>query len=140
MKRSPAIYYIQGIILILLGIAAMIWPNISSIAVEIIIGWLFLIGGIFKLVKSIRTKASFLYYLLSVAYIVAGAFLLVYPIYGLTTLTLAIALLFISQGIIEILWSFSRPQNKLLFLLSGLLSIFLGEFCGSNGPRMQAGS
>lgn len=126
MSGSKALHYVQGIFLIILGILAIIWPTISSIAVEIIIGWLFLFGGIIKFVKSIRIKASLISYLLSVAYFVVGIFLLLYPIQGTTSLTLALAMLFVIQGALEILWSFSIPRKKSLLVLSGILSIVLG--------------
>ena len=39
-------YLIEGVILIALGAAAIILPPIATLAVTIIVGWLFLISGI----------------------------------------------------------------------------------------------
>ena len=44
------LFLIEGILLVLLGIGAIIVPPIAGLAVTIFIGWLFLIGGIAGLV------------------------------------------------------------------------------------------
>lgn len=134
MSGSPTIFYVQGICLIILGILAVLWPTISSIAVEIMVGWLFLFGGIIKFIKSAKSRASFFHYLIALAYFFVGLFLLIYPIQGLRTLTLALALLFFVQGIIEISWSFTMPVSKGLFLISGILSLILGFILWTRWP------
>ncbi len=126
MNQSAVMHRVQGIFLVILGVLAILWPTISSIAVEIIIGWLFLIGGIIKFIKSIRTKAYFAYYLIALAYAVVGGFLLIYPIQGTTSLTLALAILFVVQGILEIIWGFSHDRSRALFIVGGILSLILG--------------
>jgi uncharacterized membrane protein HdeD (DUF308 family) len=35
----------QGIIMTLLGVAAVIWPQISSVAVDVYVGWVLLFSG-----------------------------------------------------------------------------------------------
>jgi uncharacterized membrane protein HdeD (DUF308 family) len=40
------LYLVEGIILSLLGVAAIAIPPIGTLAVEILFGWLFLIGGV----------------------------------------------------------------------------------------------
>jgi len=37
---------VEGIILVILGLAAIAIPSIATLAVEILVGWLFLISGI----------------------------------------------------------------------------------------------
>src|SRR5215470_7590561 len=47
---------IEGIILVLLGAAAIVVPQIATLAVEIIVGWLFFISGIVGLVMTFMTR------------------------------------------------------------------------------------
>ena len=47
---------IEGILMIVLGLLAVALPIISTLAVTILVGWLFVIGGIFRLIASIRTR------------------------------------------------------------------------------------
>ena len=40
------LFLAQGVIMVILGILAVIWPQISTIAVDVYVGWLFLLSGI----------------------------------------------------------------------------------------------
>src|SRR5271169_5668188 len=40
------LFLIEGIILVILGLAAIVIPPIATLAIEILFGWLFLISGI----------------------------------------------------------------------------------------------
>jgi len=40
------IFLTQGVIMAILGVLAVIWPQISTIAVDVYVGWLFLLSGI----------------------------------------------------------------------------------------------
>src|SRR2546429_4162999 len=42
------LFLAQGILLMVLGLLAVAMPNIATLAVEIFVGWLFLIAGIFR--------------------------------------------------------------------------------------------
>ena len=41
----------QGILLMIFGLLAVAMPNIATLAVEIVVGWLFFIAGIFRAVS-----------------------------------------------------------------------------------------
>jgi uncharacterized membrane protein HdeD (DUF308 family) len=40
------LFLVEGIILVILGLAAIVIPSIATLAVEILVGWLFLFSGI----------------------------------------------------------------------------------------------
>src|SRR5262245_62084499 len=40
------LFLTQGVIMLILGVLAMIWPQISTIAVGVYVGWLFLLSGV----------------------------------------------------------------------------------------------
>lgn len=44
------LFLTQGVIMVILGILAIAWPAIATLAVDVYIGWLFLISGIVGLV------------------------------------------------------------------------------------------
>jgi uncharacterized membrane protein HdeD (DUF308 family) len=46
------LFLVEGIILIILGLAAVVIPPIATLAVEILYGWLFLISGIVGLITT----------------------------------------------------------------------------------------
>src|SRR5438132_3043363 len=45
------LFLAQGILLMVLGLLAVAMPNIATLAVEIFVGWLFLIAGILRAVS-----------------------------------------------------------------------------------------
>ena len=52
------LFLVEGIILVILGLAAIAIPSIATLAVEILVGWLFLISGRWSLVSAILGIAA----------------------------------------------------------------------------------
>ena len=50
VRVHSGLFLAQGIIMTLLGVAAVIWPQISSLAVDVYVGWIFLFSGAVGLV------------------------------------------------------------------------------------------
>ena len=76
-------FLIEGIVLVVLGLLAIIIPPIATIAVTIFMGWLFLISGVVGLVTTFwaRHAPGFWWSLLSAALaIAAGIVLLAWPV------------------------------------------------------------
>jgi uncharacterized membrane protein HdeD (DUF308 family) len=49
-------FMVLGILLIVLGIVAIAFPLLTTIAAKIFLGWLFLIGGIVQIVHAFSTQ------------------------------------------------------------------------------------
>jgi len=99
---------IQGIAMIILGVVAVIWPFVATIAFAFFVGWLFLISGIVGLVAmfSASDTPAFLWTLVTAALsIVAGALLIWKPVEGAVSLTLVLGVFFIAEGIFQIVTS-----------------------------------
>ena len=99
---------IEGIILVLLGLLAVGVPMVTSLAVTILFGWLFLISGIVGLVTTVamRPAPGFWWSLLSgVLGVVVGGWLLVEPAQGLVSLTFLLIAFFIIEGIATIMFA-----------------------------------
>src|ERR1044071_7518211 len=68
-------FIILGILLIILGVAAIAFPLLTTIAVKIALGWLFLVGGIVQIAHAFSTKQwseFFLDFLVGLLYLVVG--------------------------------------------------------------------
>jgi uncharacterized membrane protein HdeD (DUF308 family) len=120
-----------GIVLIVAGFAAVAFPFISTVAAKIMLGWLFLIGGVVMIVHAFQAPAwsGFLWNLLiGLLYAVAGAYLAFFPLTGLLTLAILLAALFFAEGIMEIIMAFRvRPHEGWGFLLlSGIAALAVG--------------
>src|SRR5580700_4637661 len=78
-------FLIEGIVLVVLGLLAIVVPPIATLAVEILIGWLFLVSGVVGLVTTfwMRQAPGFWWSLFSaVIAILAGGVLLARPVSG----------------------------------------------------------
>ena len=98
----------QGVALIILGILAIAAPLLATIAIEIYIGWLFLIAGVVELIGMFYGDdiAAFLWTLVTAALSVGlGVLLLYHPITGTVSLTLALTAFLVAEGIFQIIGS-----------------------------------
>src|SRR6476469_6823916 len=105
MRTNWALFLTQGVIMIILGALAMIWPQISTVAVDIYIGWMFLLSGIVGLATMFLAPSvsGFLWLLLTAALaLVVGVLLLWHPVEGTVSLTLVLIAFFIAEGIVQI--------------------------------------
>lgn len=120
-----------GILWIILGTLAIIMPFAATLALEMVFGVLFVIGGVAQLIQAFRAKgwggAAFqvLGGLLALA---LGVILLLFPLQGVLTLTILLAAFFVAQGIVKVVSAFrQQPSSGWGWLLfSGLLGIVVG--------------
>jgi uncharacterized membrane protein HdeD (DUF308 family) len=141
------LFLVEGIVLVLLGLAAIALPLIATIALTIIIGWLFLISGIVGLITTfwMRHAPGFWWSLLSaVVGIGAGIVLLAWPISGSISLTLVLIAFFVVEGIVTIMYAIDhRGQSSARWgwmLVSGVVDLILAAiiFSGLPGTALWA--
>ena len=142
-----ALFLIEGIILIILGIAAIALPPIATLAFTIIIGWVFLISGVVGLFTTFwaRHVPGFWWSLISaIIGIAAGVVLLLWPITGTLSLTLVLIAFFVIEGIVSIMYAIEH-RNQLTgrwgwMLVSGIIDLILAGiiFAGLPGTAEWA--
>lgn len=140
-QESRWLLMAYGIILIILGGLAIAAPSISTVAVDIYIGWLFLIAGVVGVVAmfSARDVSAFLWSLLTAALaIIIGAMLIWNPTKGAVSLTALLTTFFIVEGIAQIIISFSYrdmlPEQWGWMLASGIADLVLAAVIISGWP------
>src|ERR1700732_4127536 len=87
------LFWIEGILRLVLGIVAILVPLIATLAFTILVGWLFLISGIVGLITTIwaRHAPGFWWSLISALIgILAGLALLASPVTGALSLILVL--------------------------------------------------
>ena len=107
-------FLIEGILLVILGLAAMIVPPLASLAVTIFLGWMFLISGVAGLVLTFwaRQMPGFWWSLVSAALaIAAGIVLLARPVQGTLTLTIVVGAYFLAEGVTTILYALEHRRE-----------------------------
>jgi uncharacterized membrane protein HdeD (DUF308 family) len=126
------IFLFHGVALIVLGALAILSPALATIAVEIFIGWLFVIGGVVGLVAmfSAHDVPAFLWSLLTAALsVVVGVLLIWKPVTGVLSLTIALTAFFVVEGLFQTVTSIayrgSMPGSWGWLLASGLADLVL---------------
>ena len=107
-------FLIEGILLTILGLAAIIVPPLASLAVTIFLGWMFLISGIAGLALTFwaRGMPGFWWSLLSaVLAIGAGIILLAQPVEGTLTLTVVVGVYFLAEGVATIMYALEHRRE-----------------------------
>ena len=128
-----------SLLLILAGILAIGLPVAAGIAVNIVVAWLLVFCGVAHLVFGwhIRAIGGVIWQvLLGALYIGIGAYLLIHPVAGLATLTLALAIYLFAEGVLELILSFQvRPRQGWGWLLvDGIVTLILATMIWRTWP------
>ncbi|MDP2355416.1 MAG: HdeD family acid-resistance protein [Beijerinckiaceae bacterium] len=132
-----------GVVFLILGSLAITFPLLTTMATKVLIGWLFIIGGVAHLVHAFRTRtwgAFFLEALEGVLYLIAGFWLAFFPVSGILTLTIFVAIFVIIQGVMEIAIGLTvRPAPGWGWILfSGVAALIVGGMIISGLPSTAA--
>jgi uncharacterized membrane protein HdeD (DUF308 family) len=141
VRKHWMAFLIEGILLAVLGLAAMIVPPLASLAVTIFIGWMFLIIGIAGLALTFWARAmpGFWWSLISaVLALIAGTILLAQPMRGTYTLTLVIGVYFLAEGVATIMYALEHRRELsgrwAWLLIAGLVDILIAFIIISGLP------
>jgi uncharacterized membrane protein HdeD (DUF308 family) len=141
MRQHWGVFLAEGIILSLLGLAAIIVPPLAGLFATIFLGWLFLIAGIVGLLATFRARQApgFAWALLSaLAAIVAGGILLWNPLQGLVTLTYVLIAFFIVDGILMIALAIAHRRELTgkwqWMMVNGVIDLVLAAIVLSGLP------
>jgi uncharacterized membrane protein HdeD (DUF308 family) len=119
----------------------MLVPTLASLAVTIVLGWMFLISGIAGLALTFwaRRMPGFWWSLLSaVLAIVAGVVLLAQPAEGVLTLTIVVGAYFLAEGVATIMYALEHrrelSERWSWMLVAGLMDILIAAVIISGLP------
>ncbi|WP_322516920.1 HdeD family acid-resistance protein [Rhodopseudomonas palustris] len=138
-------YLIEGILLLVFGFAAILLPLLASLAITILLGWLFLVSGIAGLAFSYwaRQAPGFWWSLASaILAVIAGVILILMPVQGTLTLTLVIGVYFLAEGVATIMYALQHrgrlSERWGWMLAAGVLDIIVAFIIISGWPGTAA--
>ena len=138
-------FLIEGIVLTILGLAAIALPPIAGVATTILLGWLFLLGGVTGLIATFgqRNAPGFSWALLSaVIALAAGAVLLWNPAAGLVSLTYVLVAFFLIDGVLIIAMAFEHRRELSgrweWMMLGGVMDLILAAIIIAGLPGTLA--
>src|SRR5580698_157427 len=125
-------FLFEGILLVILGLAAITVPPLAGLAVTIFLGWMFLVSGIAGLAATFwaRQMPGFWWSLISAALaVLAGLVLLARPMQGVLTLTIVVGAYFLAEGVATIMYALEHrrelSERWSWMLFAGLLDILI---------------
>ena len=140
-------FLIEGVVLVILGLAAILVPPIAGIAITVMLGWMFLIAGAAGLAMTFwaRSSPGFWWSLASAMLgIGAGLILLARPVQGLLTLTLVVGAYFIAEGVTTIMYALQHRQKLSdrwsWMAFSGAMDLLIAFFIISGLPGSAEGA
>jgi len=131
VKSSSKKIIIFAVVLIALGVLSILLPAYIGITITVIIGILFVIGGALRTTFAFVTTSwgsAILRFLFGLVMFFGGIWLIANPEMGMTTLTIILAIMFVVDGISEVMFSFFLKPigGGTIMLLDGIFSIVLG--------------
>jgi uncharacterized membrane protein HdeD (DUF308 family) len=145
LKAHWRLLFLQGVVMLILGVLAVAVPAAATVVVEIYVGWLFLISGAVGLVAmfSAGNLPAFLWSLVTAALsVVAGILLIGSPAEGVASLTLVLTAFFIAEGVWQIVTSIAYrdvlARTWGWMLLSGLSDLALAAIIILGWPTTAA--
>jgi len=125
-------FLIEGIILVVLGLAAIVVPPIAGLATTIFIGWVLFVGGVVGLIATYWARhmpGNWWSLLSALVALFAGGVLLWYPLQGLVTLTYVMIAYFIADGVLTIILAIEHRRQLAgrweWMALSGVVNLIL---------------
>jgi uncharacterized membrane protein HdeD (DUF308 family) len=145
VQRHWRLYLTEGIVLVLLGVLAIVVPQIATLALTIFLGWLLLISGVVGLFMTFTMRAApgFWWSLISAALgVLAGGLLIARPVVGAVSLTLVLIAFFIIEGVASIMFALEHrtqlPGGWAWMLVSGIVDLVLAVLIFTGLPSTAA--
>jgi uncharacterized membrane protein HdeD (DUF308 family) len=132
-----------GIIALIGGVFAILVPVVASISAAILAGWALLFGAVsrlFAVFRADRTSERLTHLGLGLLYLVAGLYLLLFPVSGTITLTIVLVAYFLASGAVMLASAIQTwgSDNTAWRVFLGLLSIVLGVMIWLDLPSSAA--
>jgi uncharacterized membrane protein HdeD (DUF308 family) len=121
--------FAAGIVLVAAGIVAIFHPFATTLATGLLLGWSLIAAGAFALVAGVtdlRARGGWLYAVLGLLAVLAGAVVMFNPFAGALSLVWAIGAWLVVGGILELFGGLSARRGRTWLMLLGLVDILIG--------------
>ncbi len=145
IRQHWIFFLVEGIILIILGLAAILVPPIATLTLTIFLGWLLFISGVVGLFSTFKMRPApgFWWSLVSAILAIAvGVILIGWPVNGAVSLTLLLIIFFLVEGVASIMFALEYrrdlPARWGWMVASGIVDLFLAALIFAHFPSSAA--
>jgi uncharacterized membrane protein HdeD (DUF308 family) len=135
VRRARKVLNIAGIVALIIGFVAIVVPAVASVATAIFVGWVLVAAGITMGARAFSNRA-WLRGLEALLTLIAGLYLLLFPLSGTVSLTFVLAVWFFASGFLSLSVAAREPRSSEQWMtaLGGVLSVVLGFLIAVNLP------
>ena len=139
VKKATGWFIAIGVLFIVLGIFAIAEPFAAGLGVTLLVGWLLVIGAVAHFIAAFKgsgAKHVVLQLLVGIVYLIGGLYFLTHTIMGVGTLTLLLSGVILAEGVLEIL-AYFRLRNMHAaswLLINGVVTLLLGGLIWFHWP------
>jgi uncharacterized membrane protein HdeD (DUF308 family) len=145
IHRATKWSIVISVLMIVVGLFAIIVPEVFGAVVVLLLGWLLVLGGAVHLAYAWHIRhhhGSGLWWgiLMSIIYIAIGIYLLVHPAAGLASLTLILAIYLFMEAAVELMMSFHlrRVKGSGWLMFDGIVTFILAVLILKTWPSSSA--
>lgn len=126
-----------GIVSVLVGIAAFLFPFAATFAATVTIGAMMLVSGLLSIAAGAFGKGAesrgytILFGALSV---IVGSIMVFYPAAGAVSLTVTVAIWLGARGVIELAWGMKSQRRRGMLIALGVVNLLLALFIVATVP------
>jgi uncharacterized membrane protein HdeD (DUF308 family) len=135
IRRARTWLMVAGVLALINGIVAVAVPLIASVAITIFVGWVLLVAGVVAGVHAISNRAA-LRGLDAILTLVAGLYLLIFPLSGTVSLTFVLVIWLCASGVLSLIAAARRRDapDARMTAFGGAISILLGVLIAAELP------
>jgi uncharacterized membrane protein HdeD (DUF308 family) len=135
IQRARRWLMVTGVLVLVIGVTAVAVPVIASVAITIFIGWVLVVAGVLAVMHAISHRAA-LRGLDAALTLVAGLYLLIFPLSGTVSLTFIVAVWFFASGVLSLIAAMRRRDapDMAMTAFGGVISVILGVLIAVNLP------
>ena len=137
-ERKDDIFW-TGIAFAIVGVLALLFPFLTSMAVAFMIGWVLIFAGAVTIYGAFSVQGTGPFFgqlLLGLLTLALGVYLMTHPGVSIVALTIMLAVIFMVDGATQLVLAFDvRPRDGWVWvLISGLVSIGVGLLIAAELP------
>jgi uncharacterized membrane protein HdeD (DUF308 family) len=137
VRKNSLLFLVQAALMVVAGLAAFIYPLLSSVALAVFLGWMLIFAGIVQVISLIgATKVPHFWLQLvsAVLSVIIGFLFVRNPGVAVGTLALLLIVFFMVEGMSKVVFSLTvRPlANWGWVLASGVLGVLIALYLLSN--------
>jgi uncharacterized membrane protein HdeD (DUF308 family) len=126
-----------GIVSLLVGVAAFMWPFAATFAATIVIGAFFFVSGLFSFAAGMFGHGSdgrIYAIVFGLVSIFAGLVMMLEPVTGALSLTMVVAVWLGVRGVLELYWGFRSRRRRGMMIALGIVNVLLALFILATVP------